>query len=166
MARTGRPPKPTAVKKLAGTLRKHRVNRSEWQPPAGAPPMPEGLDAVARAEWKIAVELLVPAGILTLADGRVLESYCRSVSRARAAEVVVEAEGLTVETQNGCQAHPAVGIARQAWEAARRYGESLGLDPSSRARLKVPPKPAEDPDEKFLSRGRPPLAVVKGGGGE
>jgi P27 family predicted phage terminase small subunit len=164
MARTGRPPKPTELKRLKGTLRKHRVNRAEWHPPAGAPPMPEGLDAVAQAEWRSAVELLVPAGILTQADGRILESYCRSVSRARAAEAVVELEGMTNETQNGCQAHPCVGIARQAWEKADRYGEKLGLDPSSRAKLQAPGQKQVDPDEDFLDR-RPALQVVKGGGG-
>jgi P27 family predicted phage terminase small subunit len=164
MARTGRPHKPTALKKLAGTLRKDRTNRQEWIPPAGAPTMPEGLDAVARAEWRKAVELLLPAGLLTLADGRILESYCRAVSRARAAAAVVETEGLTVETQQGCQAHPATGIEHRAWEAANRYGERLGLDPSSRSKLRVPEKPKADPDEDFLSRGRPPLTVVRGGG--
>ncbi len=164
MARTGRPPKPTALKKLKGTLQKCRENRQEWHPPAGAPALPEGMPKVAQSEWRKAVELLVPSGILTQADGRVLESYCRSIARARAAEEIVEREGLTVETQQGCQAHPAVGIARQAWEKADRYGEKLGLDPSSRARLKAPEAPKVDPDEEFLSRGRPSLSVVKGGG--
>ena len=162
--RSGRPPKPTALKKLKGTLRKHRVNHAEWTPPPEAPPEPDDLDKVAQSEWRKAVDLLLPSGILTRADGRVLESYCRAVSRARAAETIVAAEGLTVESPNGLKAHPAVGIARQAWEAAGRFGERLGLDPSSRAKLHAPQAPKKDEAAEFLFAKAPVLSVVKGGG--
>ena len=151
MARTGRPPKPTALKKLKGTLRKHRAARvKEWRPPAGAPPMPKSLDDRARQVWKECIGLLVPAGILTMADGEALADYCRAVSRADAADLVVADEGLTTATAEGIKVHPAVTIARRERDAAARLRSLFGLDPSSRSKLNVPEKPKEDPTEDFL----------------
>lgn len=150
MARTGRPPKPTALKKLKGTLRKHRQRTREWQPPAGAPPMPTSLDARAREVWRDAVGLLLPAGILTKADGEALADYCRAVSRADAADELVAAAGLTTATAEGIKVHPAVTIARRERDAAARFRSLFGLDPSSRSKLNVPEKPKEDPTEDFL----------------
>ena len=159
MARTGRPPVPTALKKLKGTLQKCRAEKvREWKPPAGAPEMPADLDKLARKVWKDALELLVPAGILTKADGEALADYCRAVSLAAQASALVAREGLTVETSEGVKAHPAVAIQRRERDAAARFRTLFGLDPSSRAKLNVPEQPKEDPTEGFLFGG---LKVVK-----
>lgn len=159
VARTGRPPKPTALKKLQGTLKKHRAARiREWRPPAGAPSMPTRLDARAREVWKDAIAILLPSGILTSADGEALADYCRAVSRGDAADELVDKEGLTAATAEGIKVHPAVTIARRERDAAARFRSLFGLDPSSRARLNVPEKPKSDPTEDFLFR---PLKVVK-----
>lgn len=148
---TGRPPTPTAVKRLKGTLQKCRAEKiREWRPPSGAPPMPKSLDARAREVWKDCVGLLVPAGILTKADGEALADYCRAVSRADAADLVVADEGLTTATAEGIKVHPAVTIARRERDAAARLRGLFGLDPSSRARLNVPEAPKADPTEDFL----------------
>jgi len=160
MAKTGRPRKPTALKRIQGTLRKDRSKPREWIPPAGAPAMPKTLDARAREVWRECVGLLEPAGILTKADGGALADYCRALSRADAADVLVAKEGLTCATAEGIKAHPAVGIARRERDAATRLRALFGLDPSSRARLSVPEKPKADATEDFLFRG-PALKVVK-----
>ena len=47
----GRKPTPTATKRLAGTLRKDRVNREEPVIEAGTPSPPEGIGAEARGQW-------------------------------------------------------------------------------------------------------------------
>jgi P27 family predicted phage terminase small subunit len=159
MARTGRPPKPTALKRLKGTYRKDRQRGREWQPPAGAPAMPKSLDARAREVWRECVALLLPPGILTIADGEALADYCRAVSRADAADAVVADEGLTTATAEGIKVHPAVTIAQRERSAAARLRTLFGLDPSSRAKLNVPEAPKTDEAADFLFR--PPLKVVK-----
>ena len=55
----GRTPKPTEMKKLAGTLRKHRQNLDEPQPEAGTPEPPADLDTAAREAWGYYSQVLV-----------------------------------------------------------------------------------------------------------
>ena len=161
MAGPGRPPKPTAVKELAGTLQPCRTNRDEWKPPVGIVPEPQGLDAMALGLWREKVVMLTDAGVLTLADGEVLEAWCRAVATARAADAVVAEEGLTTPTQAGITTHPCVRISRNAWDAAARLGGLLGLDPSSRSKLHAPKKPEVDAVGEFLSGKTRALAAVK-----
>lgn len=151
MSMPGRPRKPTAVKKMKGTLQKCRVLADEWKPPAGSPPEPPGMGRVATGLWRDKVRMLADAGVVTLADGEVLEAWCRAVESARLAEAMVKKEGITTETRSGVTMHPAVRIARNSWDAAARLGGLLGLDPSSRSRLTSPKKPESDDVGDFLS---------------
>lgn len=156
-----RPRKPTAIKRLLGTYRPDRANPSEWTPPAGAPPMPPGFSAVQAKEWRRLVRLLVEAGVATVVDGEVIEAYVRAVVTARDAEAVWQRDGMVIPgSDNQPKAHPAIRIARQSWDAAHRLGASLGLDPSSRARLEVPPKEKADGIGDFLSGRARSLRVV------
>jgi P27 family predicted phage terminase small subunit len=161
MGKRGPHPKPTAVKELAGTLQPCRTNKDEWKPPVGDLPVPQGLDAMALGLWREKVVMLTDAGVLTLADGEVLEAWCRAVATARAADAVVAREGLTTPTQAGITTHPCVRISRNAWDSAARLGGLLGLDPSSRSKLHAPKKPETDTAGEFLSGRSRSLAAVK-----
>ena len=161
MARTGRPRKPTKLKKLQGTLQKCRATKDEWQPPAGTPPMPAHFGADARREWQRVVPLLLDAGLVTLADGSTLEAYCESYQRWKDAARLVTKEGQVVDTPFGPKAHPAVKIEQAERLQCMKYAERFGLDPSSRSRLSVQkPKETKDVAEEQLFG---PLKVVAGG---
>ena len=158
MARTGRPPKPTALKKLQGTLKKSRVNINEWKPPAGAPKMPAHFKGHAAREWRRVVPMLLDAGLLTLADAPTLEAYCETYARWKDAAAIVDAEGLVVEAKQGPVPHPAVNIEKAARKDCMEFAQRFGFDPSSRSKLAAPKKESKDQTQDFLFTG---LQVVK-----
>jgi len=165
MARTGRPRTPTALKKLKGTLKASRERgRHEWMPPAGAPPQPDDLAPIEAREWQRLVELLVPVGILTTADGDVLRARCVAYGRALAADADVRRRGITVASADGVKRNPACLESRQNWDAVTKLGSMLGLDPAARAKLAAPPpaKPKAEVEAEADLFGKP-LAVVNGG---
>ena len=76
----GRPPKPTAIKALAGNPGKRPLNNNEPKP-SGIPSCPTFLDAAAKKEWKRISKELIEIGILTSVDRSILASYCDAYSR-------------------------------------------------------------------------------------
>ncbi len=150
MARTGRPPKPTALKRLEGTIRKDRMLVDEWQPPPGAPEVPEHLDGMALSKWQFLVGEMAKSGVLTQVDGGHLEGYCVQYARAVAADALVKKGGLTVKTPtNQLQVNPALSISRNAWHLVDVFGAKLGLSPSDRRHVSAGRKPV-DRAERFL----------------
>lgn len=163
----GRKPIPTAMKILRGNPGRRPLNLSEPKPEGGAPACPGWLHRHAKAEWRRLVRALAPAGMLTQADLGVLAGYCQAWAEFRLATELLESEGRTVLSggvpveqagEDGTtrtvvvgatvKPHPAVAQQRSAWVAMQRFGALLGLDPSSRSRLSVPPAEA-DPFEAF-----------------
>ena len=72
----GPPPKPTALKLLAGNPGRRPLNDREPQPPRGRPKCPRWLSKDARTVWKDLVPLLDNMGVLTLVDRNALVRYC------------------------------------------------------------------------------------------
>ncbi len=164
MARTGRPPKPTAQKRFQGTLRPHRENASEWQPPAGTPPCPSHLRAAELALWRFLVGMMATSGVLTSVDGGALEGYCVAYVRATKADAQVRRTGLTFKTPtNQVQINPALSISKDAWKQVDLFGSKLGLSPVARRNVSAPDKPPVDDAEGFLFNGGPQLTAVPGG---
>lgn len=152
----GRPPKPTGAKAIAGTLRPDRVNADEPQPKRGIPKCPSWLPREAQAKWRQLVPQLDDMGLLTVVDGDVLASYCLAWHELREATETLARDGyMETSTVTGTsKAHPAVAAQRSAWNAIRQFAALLGLDPSSRGRMRVAPKDdAADPLEELKSRG-------------
>ena len=140
MARKGPPPKPTALKILAGNPGKRKLNVNEPRPPAGVPERPRSVsqDVIAKAEWdRIAPELL-RLGLLTVLDGAALGAYCQTFSLWQQAEELLRRDGRTYKLPNGtvCK-HPAVGITQQAKMMVRAFAAEFGMTPASRSRLHV-----------------------------
>ena len=52
MARAGRRPKPSAIKRLEGNPGKRPINMREPKPDKKAPPCPKWLDPEAKKEWR------------------------------------------------------------------------------------------------------------------
>ena len=76
MPSPGRPPKPSAIKRLEGNPGRRALNDAEPQPDVALPPKPATLSPVAAAEWDVTGPLLVSLGVLTVADGQAFQAYC------------------------------------------------------------------------------------------
>jgi P27 family predicted phage terminase small subunit len=153
--KTGRPPKPTALKRLTGTLKRSRVKKREPTPVTGAPDCPESLrgDDVARAHWHLIVPQLAKLKLLARIDSSALEGYCRAYSMAVAADREVDDGGILVQTLSGLKANPAIAVSFRAWAEVRHFATEFGLTPASRSRISVGdglPKDDEDNAEEFL----------------
>lgn len=143
---SGRPPKPTAIKRLSGNPGKRPLNDREPKFRQAIPRVPRHLNREARAEWKRVVYELHGAGLLTRIDRAALAAYCQAWSTWVLASKQVEDEGITLTTEKGyVYPHPAVGVRERAMEQMRRFMVEFGMTPSSRSRVKVE-KP-EEPDE-------------------
>ncbi len=154
--RTGRPAKPTALKKRQGTLRKHRTNKREPKLKSGEPAMPADFDDVAKSEWRRVVAEAFKLEVLTKADRGIVEAAARAYSAMRKAQKFCDEQGLTYETegtegQRMIKANPAAAIAA---EAARRWAAALvqlGLSPSARSKVStVDPNEDEDASAQYF----------------
>jgi P27 family predicted phage terminase small subunit len=144
MARRGPKTKPTQLKVLSGTARKHRLNAHEPRPEAARPAVPDHLTTAAQLEWARVVEEIVTLGILTNLDRGALAAYCQAYGRwvtaetalARMAEKDAITEGLIIRTKSGnAIQNPLVGAANKAMADMMRYAAEFGLTPSARTRV-------------------------------
>ena len=137
----GRKPLPTKLKAARGNPGKRPLNADEPQYAAGAGGPPELLDEVGRAEWERVSAMLTASGVLTQADRGVLTMYCDAWSRWVQASEKVKETGEVLEGRTGAYyQNPYLGIANRAADRVAKCAALLGLDPSSRSRLAVPPK--------------------------
>ena len=161
VGRSGRRGKTAKQHKLDGTHRKDRHSGyTNADPPLGDPPKPDGLGAVASAEWDRMVERLRQAKTLAVTDDAALEDYVQqhaTVQRLQALQdslaqdelayvkitTVVMADAHPHEVGEP-KMHPVVGQLRQARLTRSRFLVELGQTPASRSRVKVPEQPAED----------------------
>lgn len=142
--RSGRKPKPTARKELAGNPGKRALNKDE--PDFGIVTNidpPDWLRGEALAIWITLAPLLCAQKILQGTDIQNLEVYCAAYGRFREAELDLGKNGLVVESaQGGATKNPAATVLNEAVKQMATYGAMLGLDPSSRQRLSGPKKTA------------------------
>lgn len=146
MAKPGPAPKPRALKILAGNPGHQDLSRRELKAPPIAPPIPTWLDREAKAEWRRCAPHLERLGLLTQLDMAAFAAYCQSYARWRQAERILQAEGLTFETDSGyVQQHPAVAIANKYLSAIKTLCCEFGMTPSSRMRFTLPDEDDDDP---------------------
>ena len=156
----GRKKKPTTVKKLQGTEQKCRVNKDE--------PMPDLLegvecpahladDEVARGAWEHYAPLLIALRVLTELDLDTLANFCGVVSDLRDLRGILKEEGRLIYVwkmhEDGnkykeAKTNPAATQYNNLLTQFRGYASNLGLDPTSRPRLKVEGKP--EPKKKQI----------------
>lgn len=153
----GRRPKPTALKQLQGNPGKRKLNDREPRPaPAGVPPCPDYLDAVAKKEWVRMSHLLEPLGLLTAIDGTALALFCQAYSRWLEADRQIRQFGAVIKTPTGFPIlNPYLSVMKGALAQMNKLIVEFGMTPSSRSRLRIEPpsKTAEDPLDAFLKRG-------------
>jgi P27 family predicted phage terminase small subunit len=138
--------KPTALKKIDGTFRKDRANRSEPKPkPAASLEPPIELDEHGRKFWDYHAPKLKEQNLLTELDTFSLAQACEwwSIHQRALADL---RQGLTHTTDsNGECSKPQVSVAKQAFACVRAIMLGFGLDPQSRSKISVPPPKEKDP---------------------
>lgn len=148
MGARGPAPKPTAIKKLEGNPGKRKLNDNEPVPPSGRPICPDHLDDVARKEWSRLEIILTGMRVLTEADYIALGNLCQAYSIIQKAQRQLNKDGLLIVSKTGyAQQSPLLGIITAQTTIVNTLLREFGLTPSSRTRLAVPPKPAEEVDE-------------------
>jgi len=156
----GAKPKPTVTKDLQGTLQPCRTNEDEPMPTllegVECPEHLEG-DEVARSTWNYYAPLLIKTRILSELDLDTLANFCGIVSDLRGLRKDIQEHGrlLYVEKMRedgskyyDAKTNPACTQYNNLLTQFRGYSSNLGLDPTSRPRLKVEGKP--EPEEEGI----------------
>lgn len=168
----GRPPKPTAMKRLEGT---YRPDRDPGEPEVAVtlPECPAHLPKAAKEEWARIGAELVAAGLVTKLDRAALTGYCRAWALQVEADTHLRREGsikfdsgrervLNPDTgkMESIQVRPPAWIRspwltelRTALDQMAKYLREFGMSPSSRAKVSAEKPPADDNDplEKLLA---------------
>jgi P27 family predicted phage terminase small subunit len=149
----GRHPKPTPLRLLEGN-REHRTIHDELEPrpEKKAPTCPKRLRGEERKAWRYLVKELDKMGTLATSDRAIMAAYCDAWGLWDKAKRKLESleenmpdpEVLPTENGNWIQ-NPWRQIANRAMADYVRYGALLGLDPTSRTRIKT-----EVPETKSL----------------
>ncbi len=144
MAPRGPKPKPTRLKLLQNTARKHRLESREPAPETACPTAPDHLCSAALEEWGRVVDEMARLGIMSRLDRSVLAAYCQAYGRwvaaetalARMAERDAVTAGLVIRTKAGnAIQNPLVGAANKAMADMVRYAAEFGMTPSARTRV-------------------------------
>lgn len=134
----GRPPTPSALKRLRGETRPSRIRGAEPSPSLGAE-CPRWLTSGAKRIWGELAPVLTEARVLTCADAVALANLCE-----------LQAEFLRQAKRRQISGKLASEI--------RQYLGRFGLTPADRARVAAAPADEEDPFAEFAG-----LKVVGGG---
>lgn len=161
--RSGRPRKPSAVKKANGTFRPSRAAKNEVSFPVSRLNPPDWLDDEAREEWERIIPLLDSVRILTDADLLALANYCSVAGLAIQATKAYQRDGIYPPLLRGAKirrVHPMVAVAKEARMQALRYAVEFGLTPAARSRVhgQDPDNEKKDEAEEFLFH--PPKLVI------
>jgi P27 family predicted phage terminase small subunit len=149
----GPPPKPTALKRLAGNPGGKRLNDREPEPRREMPRCPAWLVGEARREWRRMAKELYGLGLLTVVDRAALAAYCQCWARWVKAEGELGADKvtLTITTDKGnVIQNPLVGIANTSMDQMRRFLIEFGMTPASRSRVQAAPVEREQTLEEML----------------
>lgn len=143
--RSGRRPKPTASKELAGNPGKRKLNKDEpsFELVTNIDP-PEWLCPNSQEMWARVVPALLAEKVLCVTDLHNVEAFCTAYANWRASQASVVQFGIVVTSAMGSPIkNPALTAAKEAMAQMVTFGSLLGLDPSSRTRLVGAKKPGE-----------------------
>jgi P27 family predicted phage terminase small subunit len=135
---TGRKPKPTALKRLAGNPGRRPLNDREPQLARAIPACPRTLSAGAKRQWKYLAIRLYNIGVLTEIDQSVLAALCAEWDTWQKAKAQLAKHGMLSLTAGGSfKPSPYITISNQAMANILRLLAELGMTPSSRTRVKA-----------------------------
>ena len=139
--RSGRRPKPTARKELAGNPGKRALNKEEpaFTPINGVTPpewFVESELSMAIVMWEMTTKELCGQGLLCVTDLAVLERWCVAYEFWRRAVKNIAVDGLSINgAMGGKIKNPELTAKKEQESEMSSTGSMLGLDPSSRQRL-------------------------------
>ena len=154
----GRPPKPTPLKALQGTLRPDRANPNEPTLPVATPAPPSWLAARGRRLWRELAPVLEDMRVVTAADRQALALLCDALGEYADARAVITKQGVTYEAMTASGAvmvrpRPEVTIAADAWRRASAMLQQFGLTPSARGKVTARPPETRDEFEELFGAG-------------
>jgi P27 family predicted phage terminase small subunit len=155
MSKPGVKKKPTALKKIKGTLRKDRTLPNEMQPETISlyPPAPVFLGDAATKEWELIIPQIVDLGILAKVDMAMITAYCIEWGTYIEAERQLQDEGRMTHAANGTvMQHPLNNLKNAALKQAIKLATEFGFTPSSRTSIGAPQKEKKDPFEELLKQ--------------
>jgi len=134
----GRPPIPTNLKLLKGTVKKHRVNNLEPKPKTEGIKQPDYLSPIAAKHWPKMYNELKSAGIIADMDEDALAMYCEAYALWRDAVAKLTKTGTVIKSEAGYPIRsPYVGIQEKAFQQMKTMLVEFGMSPSSRAKVSV-----------------------------
>lgn len=147
MARTGRPPKPSALRLLDGN-RGHRAIPAEPPAPLGEMVPPDHLGAPAREVFEEVARWLEQRRLASPAYSIHLEVFAESVAAYRAAARLLAEHGPVVAGARGGEAvsSPAAREVARFARLVHEFGSDLGMSPTASARLARGDQRWADPD--------------------
>jgi P27 family predicted phage terminase small subunit len=132
----GPPPKPTALKELAGNPGKRRIKGAEPTPDPVVLPAPDYMDDRAKWLWRSLVPELVRHGLFARLYREALAAYCVSWSRHVKAEMMIQKQSEITNTPNGMEVSSAwLNISNRAQDNMRRWSSLFGLTPADMTRM-------------------------------
>ena len=136
MAKTGRKPKTSALKRLEGNPGKRPLNELEPIPPVIGLTCPKHLLPEAKKEWKRLAPILMGMGLLTAADAVPFEGYCTAYARWLEAQEEITRHGSIYKDSEGrIRPNPYIAIANQQMREIKSLAAEFGLTPSNRSAM-------------------------------
>lgn len=148
----GRRPKPTHLKVVQGTLRKHRENVKEPKPQGDLVDAPAHFSQAQRDVWNYAIEH-APKGLLKRLDLSVLEVWVTACVFHREAVEKVAAIGQIIKTPNGYPVqNPYLANLNKQAQIMLKAATEMGFTPASRSRIVLAEETiGDDPWAKLAS---------------
>lgn len=134
---SGRKPKPLAQRSLEGNRGKRPLNKNEPKfSEITNIDAPDWLDNLASQMWQRIIPELLKEKVLLSTDLHNVECFCVAYSRWRQSEQSIKLYGIVIESGNGSLTkNPALTAANESMMQIVKFGSSLGLSPSDRARI-------------------------------
>jgi P27 family predicted phage terminase small subunit len=140
MSNAGRPPVPTWLKELRGTLQPADA-AGEPQPDSALyfpPPAELANRPIAKEYWEVHLPLLVKNRMITEVDMAQFALLCLAFEDLIEAEQDLRTNGKTIRTENGYLVQsPYVSMRAQRWKEYVELCREFGLTPSARTRIKI-----------------------------
>jgi P27 family predicted phage terminase small subunit len=152
----GRKPKPSVLRMVQNNPGKRPVNHDEPIPPALESSCPQELiDPIARREWDRAIVPAVERGQVTSADRTLAIAHCElwATWQSQLLDASRHAHVIAAGPSNYPTPNPARIMANKTLQLLTKVDAELGFTPTSRTRVHVPGRIADDsPLSRFLRR--------------
>jgi P27 family predicted phage terminase small subunit len=150
----GRKNKPTPLRVIEGNRGHRPINKDEPKPESKEPPRPRIVKGEELKAWKYVTSELQKMGTLATSDKADIFAYCHwwgSLIKAKTKLLNTGTDPEVIKTAAGNYIqNPWLGIANTAAKELTKVCEKLGLDPTSRTRIKLDKPEPQSRRERLL----------------